>query len=204
MPTKQCFTPQEYLARERVALDKHEYYQGEIFAMSGASKEHVRITGNIYWRLAAQLDGKSCQPFNSDLRVKVSATGLYTYPDVSVACDPVFEDDHVDVLLNPKVIIEVLSPSTRRHDREWKFRHYQQSPRLRGSFSLRRMPPQSSTSFARKALSGCLTTPLAWKRPSPSIALAANSLLLRFTKGSSSRRHPVWKNFRKDSFRRPT
>lgn len=129
---KQRFTPQEYLARERVALDKHEYYQGEIFAMSGASKEHVRISGNIYRRLANQLDGHPCEPFNSDMRVKVSATGLYTYPDITVACDPAFEDAHVDVLLNPKVIIEVLSRSTWRHDREWKFRHYQQLPSVEG------------------------------------------------------------------------
>jgi Uma2 family endonuclease len=119
------YTPEEYLALERKARDKHEFFEGEIFAMAGATKEHVRIAGNIYYRLRAQLEGKPCEPFNSDLRVKVSATGLYTYPDVSVACAPLeFEDKELDTLVNPRVICEVLSPTTKRRDHTFKFRNY--------------------------------------------------------------------------------
>lgn len=123
------FTPAEYLALERKASEKHEFFAGDIFAMAGATKEHVRISGNLYHQLRLQLEGKPCEPFNSDLRLRVSATGLYTYPDVSVACAPLeFEDLAVDVLLNPRVLFEVLSPTTQLRDRRFKFRHYQQIP----------------------------------------------------------------------------
>ena len=126
---KKKFTPAEYLALERKASEKHEFFAGDIFAMAGASKEHVRISGNLYHQLRNQLEGKPCEPFNSDLRVRVSATGLYTYPDVSVACAPLeFEDQAEDALLNPRVLVEVLSPTTQRHDYVFKFGHYRQIP----------------------------------------------------------------------------
>ena len=118
-------TPQEYLAIERKAEYKSEYLNGEMFAMSGATREHSLIGGNVSRRLNEQLDDRDCEVHQSDMRVKVSPTGLYTYPDVSVVCGkPQFEDANVDTLLNPKVIVEVLSESTEGYDRGKKFQHY--------------------------------------------------------------------------------
>lgn len=122
---KPVLTPEAYLASERASEEKHEYYQGEMFAMGGASFEHVGIVANLVASLHRQLQGRPCRVFSSDLRVKVSRTGLYTYPDVGVVCDqPQFDDEQDDTLLNPRVIIEVLSPSTENYDRGKKFAHY--------------------------------------------------------------------------------
>ena len=122
---KPYITPEEYLVKERVADYKSEYYKGEIFDFAGASREHNLIAGNIHSILHQQLRNKSCEVYPSDMRVKISTTGLYTYPDVVVVCGkPQFEDDEEDVLLNPTVIIEVLSPSTEGYDRGTKFEHY--------------------------------------------------------------------------------
>jgi Uma2 family endonuclease len=119
------FTPAEYLALERKALYKSEYLDGEIFAMSGASREHNLICVNISSAFHAQLSQRPCEVYVGDMRVKVSPTGLYTYPDVVVACEePQFEDAEVDTLLNPTVIVEVLSPSTEDYDQGKKFEHY--------------------------------------------------------------------------------
>ena len=119
------YTPAEYLARERVAETKSEYRYGEIVAMTGASRAHNLIAGNLFRILGQQLLGGGCETYMSDVRVRVSQTGLYTYPDVAVACEPIqFEDDHVDTLLNPVVVIEVLSPTTEAYDRGDKFAHY--------------------------------------------------------------------------------
>jgi len=118
-------TPEQYLASERTGDQKHEYYRGEVFAMVGASFEHVGIVSNLVISLGNQLQGRPCRVFSSDLRVKVSQTGLYTYPDVGVVCDePQFDDAYGDTLLNPRVIIEVLSASTEGYDRGKKFAHY--------------------------------------------------------------------------------
>ena len=125
------FTPEEYLAQERQALYKSEYLNGEIFAMSGASREHNLICVNVSSILHAQLRQRPCETYAGDMRVKVSPTGLYTYPDVIVVCDePQFEDAHVDTLLNPTLIMEVLSPSTEDYDRGTKFEHYRTLPSL--------------------------------------------------------------------------
>jgi Uma2 family endonuclease len=126
LPKKQYYSPEEYLASERASDEKHEYVNGEIFAMSGASFRHVRISGNISASLTIQLKNKKCQTFQSDLRVHIPATGLYTYPDVMVVCGEIraVEDGYHDTLLNPNVIIEVLSPSTAEYDRGAKFDHY--------------------------------------------------------------------------------
>lgn len=120
-------TPAEYLAFERTQTDaKHEYLHGEITAMSGASLIHNMIVTNLVISLGTQMRGRPCNVFSSDMRVKVPATGLYTYPDVAALCGtPQLEDDAVDTLLNPSVIIEVLSPSTEAYDRGAKFAHYQ-------------------------------------------------------------------------------
>jgi Uma2 family endonuclease len=119
------YTPQEYLALERSAEYKSELVNGQIYAMSGASRAHNLISGNVARLLGNQLLGKPCETYTSDMRVRVSETGMYTYPDVTVACgEPRFEDDHVDTLLNPTLIVEVLSPSTEAYDRGEKFAHY--------------------------------------------------------------------------------
>jgi len=123
---QQRSTPEEYLALERKAEYKSEYLNGFIFAMAGASREHDRIAVNVIAGIHAQLRGRPCEVFSSDMRVKVSPTGLYTYPDTSVLCGEArFEDTEVDTLLNPSVIVEVLSESTEAYDRGKKFAHYQ-------------------------------------------------------------------------------
>jgi Uma2 family endonuclease len=124
-PLKKRFTPEEYLAIERQAQPKSEYLNGEIFAMSGASPRHVLIVTNVVAQLAVQLKQHLCTVFSTDLRVKVSPTGLYTYPDVVVVCGQLqFDDDQKDTLLNPTLIVEVLSESTEDYDRGRKFEHY--------------------------------------------------------------------------------
>ncbi|HYT50180.1 MAG TPA: Uma2 family endonuclease, partial [Pyrinomonadaceae bacterium] len=118
-------SPEEYLRRERQAEYKSEYLNGEIFAMSGASREHNVITTNFSRELSSQLKGGPCEVYSSDMRVKVRSNGLYTYPDVIVVCDePKFEDQEVDTLLNPTILIEVLSKSTERYDRIAKTSYY--------------------------------------------------------------------------------
>jgi Uma2 family endonuclease len=122
-------TPEDYLAFERASEEKHEYFAGEIFAMTGASKNHNRILTSTVAALYAQLRQRPCDVFSSDMRVKVPETGLYTYPDITVVCgEPQFEDSEVDTLLNPMVIIEILSPSTEAYDRGKKFQHYRTIP----------------------------------------------------------------------------
>ena len=122
---KTHLTPKEYLALERKADVRSEYLDGDMVAMSGGSREHNLIVTNIVRELSSQLKRKPCEVYPSNMRVKVSATGLYTYPDVVVVCDdPRFEDAHIDTLLNPAVIFEVLSDSTESYDRGAKFGHY--------------------------------------------------------------------------------
>ena len=122
---EQFITAADYLALERQAETKSEYLNGRIYAMSGASEEHNTIVFNLARRIGNQLDKKPCRGYVNDMRVKVNPTGLYTYPDVVVVCgEPRFEDQHVDTLLNPTVIIEVLSDSTAAYDRGEKFAHY--------------------------------------------------------------------------------
>lgn len=119
------FTPNEYLAMERLAPTRNEYYAGEIYAMAGASRRHVFIVTNIVASLGVLLKGRRCSAFANDLRVKVSAHGLYTYPDVGVVCGKGhYEDKHGDTLLNPSVIVEVISDSTESYDRGRKFEMY--------------------------------------------------------------------------------
>jgi Uma2 family endonuclease len=122
---KVYLTPAEYLTFERQSDVKHEYFRGEIFAMSGASQKHVTIFMNMSHLLVGQLKGRSCRTFGADMRVKVSPTGLFTYPDLVVVCGrPRFEDKELDTLLNPTVIIEILSKSTEAYDRGEKFAQY--------------------------------------------------------------------------------
>jgi Uma2 family endonuclease len=126
------FSPQEYLALERKADFKSEYYDGFITAMAGTSREHNLITLNLGREISSQLKKRPCEAYVSDMRVHVDRTGPYTYPDVVVVCgEPQFEDDEVDTLLNPTVIVEALSPTTEAYDRGKKFLHYRRLPSLR-------------------------------------------------------------------------
>lgn len=128
---KTFLSPQEYLEIERKAEYKSEYYAGEMFAMAGARSSHNRIAMHAGTLLDLQFRGRPCEVFGSDQRVKVSQTGLYTYPDISaVSGEPRFEDDELDTLLNPNLIIEVLSPSTEAYDRGRKFQQYRTIPSL--------------------------------------------------------------------------
>jgi Uma2 family endonuclease len=124
-------SPEEYLAQERLAERKSEYFQGEVFAMAGASRQHIRIVSNLVGNLWQQLKGGPCEVSSSDLRLRVTPAGLYTYPDVMVVCgDAQVADDQRDTVLNPVLIIEVLSESTRAYDRGRKFQHYRTLPSL--------------------------------------------------------------------------
>lgn len=126
------FTPDEYLVLERKAAYKSEYFLGEIFAMSGASLTHGLITVDIATELNIQLRESECRVVTNDLRVKTLPDVSYFYPDVIVYCDePEFEDDSFDTLLNPVIIMEVLSPSTEEYDRGEKFEYYKQLPSLK-------------------------------------------------------------------------
>lgn len=118
-------TEDEYLAAERKAERKSEYYDGEVVAMAGASFFHNSIKDNLIGLLSPQLRNAGCRTFSSDMKVWSPRTRQYTYPDIVIICGkPEFKDEKTDILLNPKVIIEVLSPSTDRYDRTTKFKGF--------------------------------------------------------------------------------
>jgi Uma2 family endonuclease len=122
----------EYLGIERAADFKSEFFDGEMFAMAGGTPMHSLITANVIGELRSALKGGRCLVFDSNLRVKVEASGLFTYPDVTVACEPPrFLDPQSDTLLNPTLLVEVLSDSTEACDRGKKAGHYRQIPSLR-------------------------------------------------------------------------
>lgn len=151
-------TPAEYLAFERQSDVKHEYFRGELFAMSGASQNHVTIFMNTSHLLVGQLKGRSCRTFGADMRVKVSPTGLYTYPDLVVVCGrPRFEDKELDTLLNPTVIIEILSKSTEAYDRGEKFAQYRTLDTLLDYLLVSQDKPRIER-FTRQADGGWLLT----------------------------------------------
>jgi Uma2 family endonuclease len=128
---KTFLTPEQYLEIERSAEYKSEYYQGEMFAMAGALEAHSFIAANIVAEFREQLRKRPCGIYPSDIRVH-TATGLYTYPDVVVVCgERKYIDRHPDTLLNPTVIVEVLSPTTEAYDRGRKFEHYRTIESLR-------------------------------------------------------------------------
>lgn len=131
-PEYKLYTPEEYLELERKAEIKSEYVNGEMLAMAGASRQHVLIVTNIVSELRTQMKGRQCNVYSTDMRVKVDPTGMYAYPDVAAVCgEDQFEDSHGDTLLNPQVIIEVLSESTESYDRGEKFAHYRRLDSLR-------------------------------------------------------------------------
>lgn len=143
-------SPAEYYRRERVAEVKSEYFAGEFFAMAGRTVNHSRVKTNVAFSVSSALikKGGGCEPFDSDLRVKVSQTGLRTYPDLTVICGPVEtdpEDDKGETAINPTLIVEVLSDSTERYDRSIKFDHYQTIPTLKQYVLVSQAQPKVET-----------------------------------------------------------
>ena len=135
MPVNQhpSVSPENYLTQEREAEFKSEYLNGDVYAMAGASRNHNQITSNLVVSLGGQLATEPCGVYVSDMKVRTRTleTNKYSYPDVVVTCgEELFEDSQGDVLLNPQIIIEVLSNSTEAYDRGLKFFHYQLIPSL--------------------------------------------------------------------------
>ena len=129
---KSFITPEQYLEVERKAEYKSEYFQGEMSAMAGAKEVHHVLDLNVAAELRQQFRSRPCRAYSNDMRVRVASTGLYTYPDVIGVCgERQFLDDQTDTLLNPSVIVEVLSPSTEAYDRGRKFEYYQSIESLR-------------------------------------------------------------------------
>jgi Uma2 family endonuclease len=133
VPNPKSYSAEEYLAMERQSLaGKCELIDGQIYAMVGASREHNLINVNLTRLLSTQFRGRPCEAYANDMRVKAAKSKSYYYPDIVIVCGkPEFEDAHVDTLLNPAVLIEVLSASTEAHDRGGKFLNYRQIASLR-------------------------------------------------------------------------
>lgn len=128
---KTLITPAEYLAIERKAQVRSEYINGEMVAMTGATRNHNLITINLAREISQQLKGKSCEAYPVDMRVRIPSSDIYTYPDLVAVCgEPDFEDDTFDTLTNPTLIIEVLSDSTESYDRGMKSKYYRRIPSL--------------------------------------------------------------------------
>lgn len=123
--SQEMFTLDEYFALEASSDERHEYYRGEVFAMSSGSANHNRITGNVYLALRNALGNRPCEAFVTDMRLLVKRRQLYTYPDVMVVCGQLeFAYQRSDLIANPTVIFEVLSPSTENYDRGKKFNYF--------------------------------------------------------------------------------
>jgi Uma2 family endonuclease len=129
---KRKYSIEEYLQLEYDSEDKHEYYQGEIFAMAGNKTPHIVVAGNIHGLLWNKLDGKPCQPYNGERRIYIEKNSLFTYPDISVICGDVISLNNDDLnILNPTAIFEILSLSTKDYDKKTKFKLYQDIPTLK-------------------------------------------------------------------------
>lgn len=167
-------SPADYLAFERQSGTKHEYVNGETFAMTGASERHNLIVANLVIEIGLQLRDRPYRVYPSDLRVAVTPDGPFYYPDLVALCaEPRFLDGERDMLLNPELVIEVLSPTTEAFDRGVKFTHYRRLPPCARSSSSARTRSESSTSSAATTASGCSPTTRISRRSSssrPSIA----------------------------------
>ena len=131
-PALKYYTTEEYLTFERASQTRHELYKGEIFAMAGASLNHNKLQMNFITTVGSFLKGRSCNVFGSDLRIHVPVNGLFTYPDALIICgNPQLMDEQFDTVLNPSVIVEILSPATQRYDRGEKFMLYRSIPSLK-------------------------------------------------------------------------
>ena len=132
-PQPQPFISQEeYLTTERLALEKHEYFNGKVTKRSSVNKFHHWVFNNLFLSIVNHLKGKKYTPYGSDLRIHVYKNSVYTYPDISIVCDKEeFLDDTFDTLTNPTIIIEILSASTKEYDRGSKFKLYREMPSLK-------------------------------------------------------------------------
>ncbi len=151
------YTPEEYLASERDAFERHEWLDGLIYAMAGESPEHSLICTNLTITLGTQLKGKPCAVYSPNMKVysrlpsDLGLKGLFAYPDSTVVCGEArFHDEHRDVLINPRVVIEVLSPTTERYDRGKEFLRYQQNASLTDYVMIAQAYP-SIEHYARRA-----------------------------------------------------
>ncbi len=134
LAVKKRYTLREYLDFEGQADERHEFHNGEIMAMSGGSYRHARIAGNLFLAIGSRLKGKPCHPLNSDMRVRIPKKLRYLYPDISILCGPPefdAEDVRGHTILNPKIVIEILSDSSEQYDRTEKFELYGQNPFVR-------------------------------------------------------------------------
>src|ERR1041385_5553388 len=129
---KKKLTVDEYLEFERTSTEKHEYFRGEVFAMSGASPRHNIIFTNLIGELYTALKGKPCRPYGSDMKVQIPENTLFAYPDISIFCGDVKRlDNDKEYIIGPSVLIEILSPSIRNYDRGEKFQLYRDIPSLK-------------------------------------------------------------------------
>jgi Uma2 family endonuclease len=162
-------TPEEYLAKDRQSEERYEYYDGQIYAMTGSSHEHDFIVGDMFTDINLHLRGSRCTPFTANMRVRVTAS-KYTYPDLSIVCgEPEYVDEHVDTIANPVTIVEVLSPSTAANDRGRKSMYYRNIPSLREYIIVaqdepfvtvhRRLSDETWTIMDVEGLDGVLTLP---------------------------------------------
>ena len=160
-----AYTYEEYRRFEDTNPARHEYVDGQILAMAGGTPAHARLQAAVLFALERRLEGRPCQPFPSDLRVKVVATGVATYPDVTVVCGSV-ETDAEDprAVTNPTVIVEVLSDSTEAYDRGDKFEHYRQIPTFRRTSSSRTASGGSRPGGGHRTEAGASTSPAAGRR----------------------------------------
>lgn len=153
LPTPNYFTVEEYLRLEADSVEKHEYRGGEIIAMAGGSPEHSLITANLIGELRQRLKGKPCRVYDSNLRVRIPGTTSYAYPDLSVICGPAQfdpQDRNRVTATNPKVVIEVLTPSTEADDRGEKFRHYLALPSLEEYVLVSQLAPRVESYHRRE------------------------------------------------------
>lgn len=127
-------TAADYLRRERTSEVKHEYLEGKVLGMAGATTAHVKIAGNLYFSLRSRLVGKPCQPYGTDMRIATGRGASYVYPDLTIICGEIQHepaDDQLETVTNPTAVVEVLSPSTANRDRGVKFTAYQQAASFR-------------------------------------------------------------------------
>jgi Uma2 family endonuclease len=170
-------SPDEYLALERAAEEKSEYHDGRMYALAGAGVRHNLIAGNVLASIHGQLRGSRCKVYGSDMRVWIPRTRRFTYPDLSIVSGRhLFHDEHKDNLLNPIVIVEVLSPSTEAYDRGEKFEHYQTIETLQEYVLISQTTPRIER-YARQAPSSWLYEPL----PPGTEALSLISVPCRLT-----------------------
>jgi Uma2 family endonuclease len=170
-------TPEEYLKNERLSSEKHEYRNGQIVAMAGASITHNRLVFNCAASLGPQLRGTACSGFNSDLRVRAPGARSYFYPDMVIVCgEEEFDDDQFDTLVNPVALVEVLSPSTESHDRGDKFAAFRTIESLR-DYILISQDTMRVEHFARQDGGAWLLR--AYEKPEDSFAFTGAPVTLR-------------------------